>query len=218
METSTMRDFILADGSFVPLPPNELGPKIRGGGQIDRDALRRSVLRALCPSVGRSPSQTLDYRWKGEDTLNWGEPDDWVQYRWWIHCLVEEPFQFDHCVRQYSALQDIVRASRLQEIEEMYTFRNTPEVWRFLYAHLRIIDVLLEAYPHIQEHFGSNTEVVLEVASDLEVKNWDQLFAYIVTPLPPGEALDRLDNLDSEWFLHQLDRVDDLLNFDLVCV
>jgi hypothetical protein len=78
-----------------------------------------------------------------------------------------------------------------------------------------LIDVLLEAHAYLQKHFGPDPKVALQVVSDPEAKGGDQLFAYILTPLSVDKALTRLDRIDEEWFLDQLDRTDGLFNFNL---
>ena len=105
--------------------------------------------------------------------------------------------------------------TRLDDLEELYSLRDAATVWPFLLAHSQLVEVLLEAYPYLEEHFGPDPKVTLEVVNDPEAVTRKQLFAYIVTSLPPAKALARLDKLDEEWFLDQLDRVDGLLNFNL---
>jgi hypothetical protein len=107
----------------------------------------------------------------------------------------------------------------LQKLDTMYRSRDALAVRRFLRNHPHLIDVILEAYPHLMKHFGPATQFDLEIVSDPEAEGWDQqLFAYIITPLPVDKALARLEKLDEEWFLSQLDRVGGLFNFDLECV
>lgn len=116
----------------------------------------------------------------------------------------------------HDTLQELVAEDpRLHQIEKFYSLRNRTDVRRFLRTHPQLIEVLLDARAHVQEHFGSGIPVVLEVVSDPEVEGWDQLFAYILTSLPVREALAQLNKLDKEWFLDQLDRVDGLFNFNL---
>ncbi|MFQ5857433.1 MAG: hypothetical protein ACE5LU_17645 [Anaerolineae bacterium] len=105
--------------------------------------------------------------------------------------------------------------TRLDDLEDLYSVRDAATVWQFLLAHLHLVEVLLEAYPHLEKHFGPDPEVTLEVVNDPEAVTRKQVFAYIVTSFPPAKALTRLDKLDEEWFLDQLDRVDGLLNFNL---
>jgi hypothetical protein len=115
---------------------------------------------------------------------------------------------------QYVALMDI-SSQRLRRLEEIYSLRNAVAVKRFLLACPQLVEVLLEARVHLQRYFGPDLQVALEVVSDPETEGLKELFAYIHTSLPVDEALARLDKLDEEWFLDQLDRVDGQFNFNL---
>jgi len=113
------------------------------------------------------------------------------------------------------ALLDIIESQRLHQFEELYSLRNAATVRRFLHAYPRLVKVLLEARLYLQKYFGPAPQVTLEVVSDPEVEGVEELFAYILTSLPVDEALARLDKLDEEWFLDQLDRVGGRFNFNL---
>jgi len=84
-----------------------------------------------------------------------------------------------------------------------------------LHTYPQLVEVLLEARLYLQKYFGPAPQVTLEVVSDPEVEGVEELFAYILTSLPVDEALARLDRLDEEWFLDQLDRVGGRFNFNL---
>jgi hypothetical protein len=116
---------------------------------------------------------------------------------------------------QYATLPDIIEGQCLHQLEEIYSLRDAATVRRFLHTCPQLVEVLLEAHGYLQEYFGPDPQVVLEVVSDPEAESVDELFAYILTSLPADEALARLDRLDEEWFLDQLDRVDGLFNFNL---
>jgi len=102
----------------------------------------------------------------------------------------------------------------IELLERLYTFRQRAEVLGFLDRHSFLVSLLLEAYNKIRNHFP-HSQVFLEVISDPEVEGVEELFAYILTSLPIDEALARLDSLDEEWFLDQLDRVGGRFNFNL---
>ena len=101
------------------------------------------------------------------------------------------------------------------QLEKVYSFRNAEAVRRFLQTHPHLIEVILEAYPYLVKYFGPNPQVMLEVVGDPEAEGLEELFAYILTSLPVDEALARLDKLDQEWFLDQLDRIGGQFNFNL---
>lgn len=110
---------------------------------------------------------------------------------------------------------DITESQRLYQLEEIYSLRNAAAIQRFLHAYPQLVEILLEACVYLQEHFGPDPQVTLEVVSDPEVEGVEELFAYILTSLPVHEALARLHRLDEEWFLDQLDRVGGQFNFNL---
>jgi predicted HTH domain antitoxin len=101
-----------------------------------------------------------------------------------------------------------------EELEKRYVFRDA-QVRRFLQAHPHLTGFLLEAFPYLQKHFGPSPRVELEVIRDPEIGPTGELIAYILAPLPVDEAQTRLDRLDDEWLLDELDRVDGLLSFNL---
>lgn len=105
--------------------------------------------------------------------------------------------------------------SLLRKLEGIYSFRDAGAMRSFLKAHLQLIEVLFQAHVHLQKHLGPDPQVELAIITDPEVEDMDELFAYILTSLPVDEALARLDRLDEEWFLDQLDRVDGRFNFNL---
>jgi len=152
--------------------------------------------------------------------LTWGDQNSWIEIKGIRGLLslreggLDEEF-FEAWAIKYGALLDAIESRRSRRLEEIYSFRDAAAVRRFLHTYPQIIDVLLEAHVYLQKYFGPDPQVVLEVVSDPEVEDMDELFAYILTSLPVDEALARLDKLDEEWFLDQLDRTNGLCNFNL---
>ncbi len=210
---STDPQFTYVGPATLKEPDTEAAIEFRlfGPGMSD---WKKCVLDALSASVRQISAQTFSYRRTGEDTLNWGDPDDWVQIKWWVQCLSESFFR-PACIEQYGVLRDILRTARLRELEGMYSFQDAAAVRRFLQARPHLIEVIIEAHLHVSEVFGPHSKVELEVFSDPEVEGQEQLFANILTSLPIDEALSRLDRLDKDWFLDQLGQVNGQFNFDL---
>ena len=117
--------------------------------------------------------------------------------------------------RESTASLLIDQGAKLAQIRRMYGLRAEAEVVRFLRTHPALIDLLLEAPTHVERYFGPNPQLVLEVVTDPEVPDSEELFANICTPLPVEEALERLDQLDEGWFLDQLERTGGRFNFNL---
>lgn len=110
-----------------------------------------------------------------------------------------------------------VRSFELQVLWlwQLYAFRRPEEVSWFLQAHPFLVPLLLEAHGKIAEYFGPSPEVVLEVVTDLEVHGMVEMLGYIVVPLTPEEAGERLQQFDRQWFLLEVHRANGLLNFDV---
>jgi hypothetical protein len=182
---------------------------------------RKEMLQVLGGSIGSTAQPTFNYRLSGTDTLDWGDQSAWVEIKGVLSLLEElRGRQSFSQATKYSALVGIFESQRLHhhyphQLEEIYSLRDASVVRRFLYAHPQLIEFLLEAHVHLQKHFGPDPQVELAVVSDPEAEGEEQLFAYILTSLPVDEALARLDRLDEEWFLDQLDRVDGRFNFNL---
>jgi hypothetical protein len=86
-------------------------------------------------------------------------------------------------------------------LEQLYTYRRPMEVTGFLEAHPFLVPLLVEAHGKIDEYFGPQSDVVLEVVTDPEADDDRELFAFIQTHFPPEETLQKLDRLDQEWWL-----------------
>jgi len=168
----------------------------------DVEVISRQVADALGGSVWQTGRQTFNHRWKGEDTLTWGDQEYWR----WINLV--------RFVGRPVILKEIVEGTRMSILEKLLTLREPAIVRRFFLSHPSLIDFVFEAYPYIQRHFGNDTQVALEVVRDPEAASPEELFAYIRTSLPVNEAIARLDHLD-EWFLDQVDRVGGRFNFNL---
>lgn len=183
--------------------------------QFSSKAFGKRVADVIGGSAWQVAQQTFSYRWAGRDSLTWGNLDRWIQAKY-LQGLIEIPrSRVDHVLKQSETVCDIIESTRLPGLEDLYTFRNSVAVRHFLLCHPHLIDLLFEAYPHLARCFGPNPQVALEVVQDPEVADWTQLVAYILTSLPVNQALDRLDRFDDEWFLDQVDQVDDLFNFNL---
>lgn len=102
----------------------------------------------------------------------------------------------------------------LSRLGRIYNLSNSSRLLRFFDENRALIPVVIEAHEELKKRFPSE-EFTLEVVSDSEVDDCDELFAYILTSLPVEDALQRLNDLDEEWFLNQLDRTNGLFNFNL---
>ena len=102
----------------------------------------------------------------------------------------------------------------LSRLSRMYTLSNYSRLLHFFGENRYLIPVVVEAHEELKKRFPSE-ELLLEVVSDPEADGCDELFAYILTSLSVEDALQRLNDLDEQWFLNQLDSTNGLFNFNL---
>ena len=95
-------------------------------------------------------------------------------------------------------------------IETLYSFRDAHEVTGFLQEYPFLIPLLQEAYIHIKRHFP-HSDVALRVMTDPEVMGGKQLIVFILVEQTAKEASPVIDQLDEEWGLDAMERVQDLL-------
>lgn len=99
-----------------------------------------------------------------------------------------------------------VRVSQavIQWLERLYTFRQREEVLWFLERYPFLVSLLLEAYDRIGAYFPYS-QVFLQVVTDPEATDDDQVVVFIATALDPDEAVESLERFDDEWWLDALD-------------
>jgi len=102
----------------------------------------------------------------------------------------------------------------LSSLESLYEMGGD-SVEPFLMNNSFLIDLLNEAAPKLQEYFGNNVRVRLEMFSDPVAANDSELFARVLTELSASEALGLLDRFDNEWWFDASSRARCLLNFAL---
>ena len=105
-----------------------------------------------------------------------------------------------------SASTVMVLEESLRQIEQWYRLPAPEAVRRFIRQHVALASLLVEAIDPLTQFFGPAPRVSLRLVSDPEVEDWDELFAYIQVSISPEEALERLHQLDEEWFLDRIDR------------
>ena len=87
-------------------------------------------------------------------------------------------------------------------LKQFYTFRDPERVERFLEKHPFLIPLLLEAPTEIERYFPGD-ELFLEAVIDPEAASLEdeELFLLIVTNIDPEESVEKLWELDENWWL-----------------
>ena len=91
-------------------------------------------------------------------------------------------------------------AANIQEVERLYRVREKDRVEEFLSSHPGLVDILLEARPHIERQFGRDVVVELRFSRIFEGDTEADLFAKIQTSLDLDTANELFDSFWDEWF------------------
>ena len=86
-------------------------------------------------------------------------------------------------------------------LKDIYTFRHYNIVQEYLNSNQLLYSILIEAANKI-ECFFPKSSLFLEVISNPEEESDTHLVIFIKTNVPPTEAVEKLDQLDEEWFLN----------------
>lgn len=107
-----------------------------------------------------------------------------------------------------------LRRNVFERLEGLFVFRERARVKSFLEKNFFLTPLLLQASDRIREFFGS-APVVLEVSTDPDDGNYQELWARIQTNSTPADALSTLTRFDEEWWLDASASSQDLLNIKL---
>src|SRR6266566_842167 len=140
---------------------------------------------------------------------------------WQPHSKVWEDYyrlvldlQDSFVVRQIWEENSILAASypstEVQPLEQLYEFRKPAEVSHFLEANPSLTPLLREAFTHIRRYFLSS-KLFLEVVADSEAIDEEQLVVFVSANHDPDEASGALNQLDEDWWLDAMEKVQDKL-------
>lgn len=98
---------------------------------------------------------------------------------------------------------------------QAYELRDREEVVGFVEEHPELKGMLAEAQTRIPEHFGNDTAMALEVATDIDSENAKELLLLIPVELSVDDAMARMSRLDEDWWLDGSVRAKGLMNVDI---
>jgi hypothetical protein len=110
---------------------------------------------------------------------------------------------------------DMGKNDFIQMVLREYTLQGDNQaIMRLIVYHEPMPEFLLEAAKVIRKRFGSEATISLSV-EEIEGSGEPFLFARVLTDLPVMEALAIVDQIDNDWLLDNLDRVQGRFNFDV---
>src|SRR5580658_875961 len=87
--------------------------------------------------------------------------------------------------------------TKVDELEKLYRLSDAEGIKAYLNAHPELVDLLLEARPHIESQFGKDVVVELRFPSHEDFDG--ELWAMIQSNLDAGPTGDRFDRLWDRW-------------------
>jgi len=102
----------------------------------------------------------------------------------------------------------------LHRLNNLYLIPNKIDIDNFLVKHPKLIDFALKAVSQVKKYF-SNEILSLEVVSDPEIPDYEEICVYIETSLNAEDAFQRLSEFDEQWLLGSLDETNSLFSFNL---
>lgn len=122
--------------------------------------------------------------------------------------------KFDGDADEYPDTLDLADEP-IERLRELYEFKDRATIEGLLRENSFLFDLLETAHYRIQEYFGSDTSVALDVLREPDAKNSGRLFILILTALRPKEAVARLDELDRGWWFGVLSAARGKLTIDI---
>jgi hypothetical protein len=91
-------------------------------------------------------------------------------------------------------------ANKIDELERSYRMPDAEKLKAYLAARPGLVDILVEARPHIELQFGRDAVVQLRFPRDYEGDYGGALLAMVQSPLDADAALDGFDRFWDEWW------------------
>jgi hypothetical protein len=88
----------------------------------------------------------------------------------------------------------------LHSLDSQYHLRSGRNTSEFIERHPKVSAALLALTPHIKAYFGRSIPTVEAICDPEEAS--EKLRIQILTSLPPAEAMNALDSVESAWLGH----------------
>jgi hypothetical protein len=95
---------------------------------------------------------------------------------------------------------DSTIGAKVDELQKLYRMPEGEKISSCLSARPELIDILLEARPHIELQFGPDAVVELRFPRDYDGDHEGELLAMIQSHLDADAALDGFDRFWDEWW------------------
>ncbi len=146
---------------------------------------------------------------------DWGPP---------IQAMLHERVQVDATPMQFrnrrSIHDDLERQmahfeaeheSQIAEVRKHYVIANDPHPESFLRSHRALSQLLLEAVPHLRQHFG--TSAVFSLRAPIDASGAQALYAVVMWPGTANDVRAALANFDNSWWFEMVRQASGNLTF-----
>ena len=115
-----------------------------------------------------------------------------------------------------AAALTVTQQGVLEEVRDVFAVGDDMETIQWLASRPDIASALLASRPAVEDIFGGETRVVLELVHDPEAeKDPGSVFALIQTSLDPAEARPLMDSFRHRWWNNALASIGEGLTFGL---
>ena len=90
--------------------------------------------------------------------------------------------------------------AKIGQLERLYRIPDVEKVRAYLTAHPDAVDILIEAYPHLERHFGRRVIVELRFPRGCECDYQGDLLAMLQSQSDADTALEQFDRFWDEWW------------------
>lgn len=108
-----------------------------------------------------------------------------------------------------------ISETSIQTLEQLYILKNPDVVLAYLETEPFLVPLLIEVRQQIRRYFADSSAVleVFDYQDDTIAER--QLYLSIMTQLPVDEALDRLNQFDTNWWLDKARRTQRKVSIDV---
>jgi hypothetical protein len=163
---------------------------------------------AFLPSTEEAPAPQR--RQEGISGLEWHIPASQLKSHYRKSPQSEGVLALSKSRRLFFEIQEGLSAE-LEQVRKKYVFPANHSVEAFLQDHRSVPQILMDAEPHLQDCFGADSVINLEVLIDESASS--SLYAVVLWPGAVNGAESALAKFDDTWWLDNSHEASGLLTF-----
>jgi hypothetical protein len=101
--------------------------------------------------------------------------------------------------------------TQIAEVRKCYVFGNDPDLESFLRSYRTLSQLLLEAVPHLRQHFGK--DAILTLRAPIDASGSQTLYAVVMWPGAANDVRAALADFDNSWWFGSVRQASGNLTF-----